>query len=392
MTVTVTPLPFSGATFFADVRPKMQADRGMFVGSDGDFRYVCVDPAFYRIGAFLRPFGSTFSGSAATATGAKVIANGQFFDSYLPVKSPVPWEGEVIADGGVQPGGVPGGKPAMRYVGQWPGMSVPAVAFGRGDPSTVSPPLQAALGALVPLIEGGAGATAKQMGTWVMAGPRWGKTIYGLHRSEGVLFVLVQVHSGPGSASGLDIFAVRSNLMTMGVDDAVLADGSDSATLLVDGSVLVQPGLLKDVNIPCGLALSLHGLGLTAPSQLVLAPTTTDPVVAATFSVTGVTGTLRLATPGAVLELTNLGTPSVGTPAQLLHDLELTLPLSLVTPTAPVRPGGTIDLESPAGAADVKLTLNPGQVSDGTLTGSLVVFTPRGHVDFDVSWTVADVP
>jgi len=59
--LSVTALPFRGATFFGDARDRMRADRGMFVGSDGDFRYVCVDPAFSRICVFVRPDHQTFS-------------------------------------------------------------------------------------------------------------------------------------------------------------------------------------------------------------------------------------------------------------------------------------------------------------------------------------------
>jgi hypothetical protein len=92
--MTVTPLPFRGMTFFRDVRDRMQADHGMFVGSDGDFPSVSVDPAFYRIGVFARPANQTFLVSTAAADPKlRTIANVQFFPIYHHI-SPrrVPWQ------------------------------------------------------------------------------------------------------------------------------------------------------------------------------------------------------------------------------------------------------------------------------------------------------------
>jgi hypothetical protein len=50
--MAVAPLPFREGIFVRDVRDRTQADHGMFVGSDGNFPYVCSDPAVYLICVF----------------------------------------------------------------------------------------------------------------------------------------------------------------------------------------------------------------------------------------------------------------------------------------------------------------------------------------------------
>jgi hypothetical protein len=391
--MAVTAVPFRGKTFFRDVRDRMWADRGMFVGSDGDFRYVCVDPGFYRICVFVRPDDQTFVASAQRADPRiRTITNGQFFTKNQHFgPGPVPWQGEVISGGALLPGGGGAGAGAsFRFSGQWPGTSVPAVAFGLGSPSAVRPPLQAAIGGLLPLITAGARATPAQLGNWISKGARVGKTIYGLRRSEAVLFILVQRHSKtPLFVEGDTLPKLMDRLVDMGVDDAVLADGSDSATLLADRSVLAEPAGYKNNSIPCGPGLLLHGLHLLGTSRLVRAATTNDPAFTASLEVRGTAGSLRLAAPGAVLELTDLGTPNIGTAAQLRRDLELTLPVSFSTPKAPPRP--SVPLEFEVANLRARLTLAPAQTTDGTLTGSLVVRTSRGHVDFDVFWDLEDL-
>jgi hypothetical protein len=394
--MAVTALPFAGPTFFHDVRTRLQADRGMFVGSDGAYRYVCVDPGFYRLGVFVRPPSLTFTASAATATASaavRAVANGPFFSDYHYFSpGPVPWLGEVISGGAVLPGGGAAGSGAtFRHAGQWPGTSVPAVAFGRGSPSTVVPPLWSAVGGLLPLITAGARATAAQLGSWMSAGARVGKTVYGLAASEAVLFMLVQEHGSLRGAAGAETVPdLMTRLVGMGVDEAVLADGSDSVALLADGATLVTPGGYKDNSIPVGPTLELHGLHLSATSRLVLAGTTNDPQFVAALQLTGIKASLRLTAPGATLVLEDLGTPSTGTAEQVRRGLELTFPVLLTTPDAPPRPSEPFRFLG--GNLQAELVLAPEQTTDGRLTGSLHVTTSRGHVDFDVLWDLEDLP
>ena len=126
-------------------------------------------------------------------------------------------------------------------------------------------------------------------------GARVGKTVYGLCASEAVLFVLVQEHGSLRGAAGAETVPdLMTRLVGMGVDEAVLADGSDSVALLADGLTLVTPGGYKDNSIPVGPTLELHGLRLSATSRLVLAATTDDPQFAASLELTGLKASLRL--------------------------------------------------------------------------------------------------
>ncbi|WP_284750666.1 phosphodiester glycosidase family protein [Amycolatopsis sp. RTGN1] len=393
--MAMTALPFSGPTFFRDIRARLQADRGMFVGSDGAYRYVCVDPGFYRLGVFVRPTSSTFTASAKTATAGtpvRAVANGQVFDDYqFTSPGPVAWQGEVISGGAVLPGGgAAGSAPMHRYAAQWPGISVPALAFGTGSPSTVVPPLRSAFGRLVPLIEAGARATAAQLGSWMTKGARTGKTVYGLCAAEAVLFVLVQEHGTFLAPTGAEtVTDLMTRLFGMGVDQAMLADGSDSVALLVDGTTLVTPAGYKDNSIPVGPSLELHGLQLTATSSLVLTGST-DPQFAGSLQLAGVRAALRLTAPGAGLVLEDLGTPSSGTADQVRNGLGLTLPMSMAAADAPPRPSEPFLFIG--GNVQARLLLSPEQTTDGRITGSMQVTTPRGQVDFDVLWDLEDLP
>jgi hypothetical protein len=173
------------------------------------------------------------------------------------------------------------------------------------------------------------------------------------------------------------------------VDEALLADGSDSVALLADGATLVTPAGYKDNSIPIGAALELHGLRLSAMSRLVLA-SSTDPQFAGSLQLTDVRASLRLTAPGAALVLEDLGTPSTGTAAEVRSGLGLTLPLSLTTVDAPLRPAEPFILVG--GNVQARLLLTPAQTTDGRLTGSLQIATARGQVEFEVLWDVEDLP
>ena len=49
---------------------------------------------------------------------------------------------------------------------------------------------------------------------------------------------------------------IREVLLSLGVDDALAWDGGDSASLIVDGTILEQPSDYKDRSIPFGLRIS----------------------------------------------------------------------------------------------------------------------------------------
>src|SRR5690349_6610922 len=120
--------PFSGATFFGDIRAKMDANRGMFAGADGDLRYVCLDTTFYRFEVFKRPATQSFTDFAASfPTAVRVVANAQDFgktklDYCLAGPCEVKPGGEIIISHTVS-AGLPPSAPKMRFFGQLDGQS-----------------------------------------------------------------------------------------------------------------------------------------------------------------------------------------------------------------------------------------------------------------------------
>ncbi len=80
--------------------------------------------------------------------------------------------------------------------------------------------------------------------------PATGKTIVAYCSEKRALLVAVQADGeGPGQRHS----ALASALAQRGFDAAVFYDGSDSATLAVDGRVIVRPGQRKDDTIDVGI-------------------------------------------------------------------------------------------------------------------------------------------
>src|SRR5262249_13200088 len=148
----------------------------------------------------------------------------------------------------------------FRNMGQWSGCSQIALGVAKGDPSTVTPGYLNAMGRLLPLVEARRGASAGPLGDYWTNDASVGKAVYGVCRKEQVVFMLVQKHGGSGGVTVPDLI---TRLVEMGVDDAVMGDGSDSATLIVDGAVEVDPGRIKNNSIPVGPAFQLHALRLS---------------------------------------------------------------------------------------------------------------------------------
>ena len=55
---------------------------------------------------------------------------------------------------------------------------------------------------------------------------------------------------------GMKVSQLAYDLLNLGFDDAVFLDGSDSATLMVDGKLVVTPGDRKDDAIVVGVGFS----------------------------------------------------------------------------------------------------------------------------------------
>lgn len=384
--------PFSGGSFFFDVRSSM--DRGLFAGIDGGLRYVVMDATFYRLGILVRPSATTFT-AAATAVPApvRVVANGQIFgtsrrDYCFTGPCAVQWQGEVMI-GHAATAGSPASKPTFRHVGQWDGRAEVAYGIALGDPSTVVSPAtyEAAMGSLHPLVVGGASASAAALGSWMTNTANTGKTAVGLHRGAQTVFVVVQEDGVTGGITVPDLIA---RLLSMNVNEAALADGSDSAALVVDRSIAVTPGSIKNNSIPSGLTFTLETLQLGPGSTLVPNPTTTDPEFQASTTFTGATGTIVQQTPaGLELTLTSLGASPTVSAADVLRKLGVTPPLVLKTTLTTLSSGVSLTKGlGPIFDATAVIAHVPNQVTNGEITGSLTIRTTRGLASFDVQWPV----
>lgn len=83
--------------------------------------------------------------------------------------------------------------------------------------------------------------------------PQTGKVILASHTVRRKLLVAVQPH---GKAPGQKYKDLASDLVNLGFDHAVFLDGSDSATLMLDGQMIVSPGSNKDETNIVGIGFS----------------------------------------------------------------------------------------------------------------------------------------
>lgn len=82
--------------------------------------------------------------------------------------------------------------------------------------------------------------------------PYTGKTIIAYNDFHKVLFVIVQ----PDAAHGISIEEVRDKLISIGTNNAVFLDGSDSSLLVVDGKFLAHAGENKDETNTVGIGFT----------------------------------------------------------------------------------------------------------------------------------------
>ncbi len=266
------------------------------VQTDGSLKYILLDKT-YRMMPLIRNSSITFTDflmSDSDARKCKIIVNGNFYDLDLAGKFSVGMrladnprdtliEGQVVKDGQVVAGD---SRPQSFWFGL---MMVPTgdawswtYAAGKGDPPTGGGVL-AAIGGVGPLIVGalryGIGNLYKpgappdvsepptgqppdavmpyliqrSNATFAAANilsPETGKTILAYCSQMRTLLVAVQPHGvGPGQTH--DRLAMA--LAQRGFESAVFLDGSDSATLVVDGEVLVKPGDRKNDSIDVGI-------------------------------------------------------------------------------------------------------------------------------------------
>jgi hypothetical protein len=383
--MALTPRAFSGASFFSSIRTQMNSNRGFFGGVDGDFKYVCVDASFYRLMILMRPPALTFTEAAlAMAPQVRAIGNGQMFNGPYCWTHPcvVTWQGRIISGGTTTPGGT--AAAAFRHFGQWTGASELSFALTAGDPTTITPTYFSAIGRLLPLVTGGVGSPAGPLGNYWSEPASTGKIVYGIARAGQVLFMLVQENGG----DGLNVPALITRLTSMHVDDALLGDGSNSVTLVVDGAVEVSPSFYKNNSIPVGPMFRIHALQLAGLRSMTNTPATTDPQLQMAISLADTAATLRLTSPGMQLTIASLGTPTGIALATLISRLGITLPLNLTTPTSLISSAATFTAPN----ITATLTLTSTNTFDGHITGTLTFTTSRGIVQFNVDWQVMDGP
>ena len=405
------PLPsrsFSGSNFFFDIRVEMDKNRGMFAGADSALRFVCMDASFYRLEIFERPSSKTFTDAAtalaASSSDTRVIASGQIYgttklDYCFSSPCPVKWQGEIIA-AHVPKSGNPPSNPIHFHLGQWDGRSEIAFQIALGDPSKVTSPAtyNHALGSLIPIVTQripfgskpiiAAGKfTQKQLfvGThWPSKPPETGKMVFGIHRGAQVVFVLAQEDD---TKPGLVFTDLATRLTSMGVDDAAGGDWSNTATVVIDGSIEVTPAPYKDKSTPTGVVFRLQRLSLKPSSKLTPNSMTTDPQFSASPIISGTTGTIEQTTAGIKIDITALGSSSGGTSASLASALGVTLPLTLTTPSSLLTAGTHFTgLNTSA-----NLVLLPTALTDGSLGGNLTITTSGGQAVFDVDWPVVGI-
>ena len=396
--------PFSGATFFTDVRAQMKLDRGMFAGRDGPFRYVVMDANFYRFDVFVRPVAKTFTEGAeemqAGDVSVRVISNAQHCHLYgsKTGAGPLDWEGEIMREHIVTDG-----RPDMdfsrhMYFGQWDGIGEQAYWIQRGIPSEVSSPttLRNAMGRLIPIMSHGvpfgpkeiraATGALEQKGsnavnTWSQEADRTGKVIAGIHRSAQIVFVFIQQHNA--IVDGLPLPALISRLQSMGVDDAVMGDGSTSVALTVDSATEVSPLFLKNYNITTGFAFHLQKFRCAPAAKLTANIMSTHPQFPPGFVATNVAATLYQAFGGVRFSLTDFGSGGGMNNAAMVAALGVTLPFTLESSTS--RMNGLTAFQS---GSDLRASLDlQGTVtSAGKAAGTLSIDTAQGRAAFDVDW------
>jgi len=88
-------------------------------------------------------------------------------------------------------------------------------------------------------------------------GPRCGKSFIAFHEGRHVLLVGAV---RDGAAVGVPLSTIAEKLAEAGFDEGAFMDGSDSATLVVRGELVVSPGTNENEQIPLGLGFRPGGV------------------------------------------------------------------------------------------------------------------------------------
>lgn len=373
---------FDGSTFFADIRPLMDANRGMYIAQEaGVGVYVCVDATFHRFGVLDRPLSQTMSEAMASLSTTdpmvRAIASGPYF---APTKldyiftRPSPGDpkrsqplGQYVV-GGTQHEEV---AHPIGAVGQTVGRGEQAFVVSRSQPGVVTTPagLRDAFSAEV-LMSGG----IERPG---LAGDKSTATrvIYGVHRRSNTIFFF--------ATSAVTRFAsIAARLKTLGVDDAAQLDGGSSVMLSVGGTLQVDETVLqyyKDFSMPLAGYFRLdEQLGFDGDATVA---TSTDPAWPRLTNVHGLTGSIRVRTSGGLeLVVDDFGSASVG---GVVIDVATGLTATLGSPTMLLKTAQPLADPVP-GRASALLRYESDGSNRGRLSGQIDVPTAGGRLVLDV--------
>ena len=289
----MTPKSIAGASFWNDMRTAASAGPGGIAHfNDGDLQYVAA--LGLEMELIRRTATELFSDTVRRQVAGrayKIAINGNQWDATNSGITDALWGSDPVEAAETAPLGhlvsgrsrVGGNAEPNRFFASYNGpapvplRSTTSYTMGQGNP-----PLEVAgMGGLGPIIIGGlkfgsgnlyragvpAGAPAvgepgpahrpfliqRNNNTYVaMAsrGPEVGKVAFAVHRDSDMLLVLVQPDGAP---TGLTLDNLRDKLASVGTDDAVFMDGSDSAMLVVDGVFHIRQGENKDELTTVGL-------------------------------------------------------------------------------------------------------------------------------------------
>jgi hypothetical protein len=404
--MTLPTKSFDGPTFFTSIRQEMNMNRGMAAGNDNGLQFVVMDAVLYRFEVFLRDDDKTFTGTAATLSSSyRVISNASHTHEYnrFGDLERTDWEGEVIIRGSIPRPGDPPSYPSHRFFGRENGIPIRRYHSDKGDPSAFRPTLHNAIGRLLPMIQNktrfgplpqpGTSPTpgvlpSNAMTDWFAHPPKKGKVGVGIHRASGCIFIICQQQ---GASPGMHVKTLIDRMMTMGVDDAVLGDGSDSAILIVDGVVHATPGEKKNRSLTTGFMFnltpidSLGTFSISSSSDENFNFNTGIDIVGFPFLVSDVRLTIDAppTSTGLKMRVDSFGTwlppatPDIGP----LMDIP-SYPLILTSPSTDLTSGVTFST-SLSGLQvrvnNLKLSVDPGGFDQ--LTGALKVINSRGVIE-----------
>jgi hypothetical protein len=227
---------------FLDLAAKQLGAGGMVSGRDGDFHFAVLDARRFDMTVVeCHDWGLTDTVEKMPRKPDAVI-NAQFIASPVGISA----EGQVIRDGRRIHAD---SKPTREYIAQaWGATSAAGFQVGQGNPSTTATDPRAAFGGLGPMLRGGAAvsplnAFAKSI---YDREAKVGKGVIGVDRDRQLVLLVVQEHSSFFPTNAMTMSDLRDRLRTMGVDDAVFVDGSDSVALFAGSGWSLTPGTAKD--------------------------------------------------------------------------------------------------------------------------------------------------